>query len=102
MFMVFSDVTRSTAPTNTDFATGVGAANSKAFNDSGATNGTRAGGVSGGGNRFEQETGLGNADMDAMALNTQRHVWFYLRLPNSTSVTAVQRITVTLTAVPAT
>ncbi len=57
-------------------------------------------GNSGTDNTFEIATGAmsSGADMDGMAVGTQRQLWLRVDTPSDTSVTGAQRIQVTLTA----
>jgi type 1 fimbria pilin len=90
-YLLFSDTTLSEAPPGAEFVS-----------DSGAFTGQtlRAGGDAGPGTVFEKTNG-GAKDMDTLAPAEQAHLWFFLRLPGTTSSANAQTVTVTLTAVDA-
>lgn len=90
LYALFS-VGRSSRPAESDFA---GAKN--LITGSVKRVGT-AGGAAADGN-FENNSMAGGADMDAMALGSQRQLWLRLDAPPQTSVTSEQSITVTVTA----
>ena len=89
-YMLFSDTNLSNAPTGADFSA-----------DSGEFTGTslRAGGDVGNGGTFEK-TGNGVKDMDARNPADTSHLWFFLRLPGTTTTSAAQSVQITLSAVP--
>jgi type 1 fimbria pilin len=90
-YLLFSDTTLSEAPPGAEFVA-----------DSGAFTGQtlRAGGDSGGGVVFEKQNG-GAKDMDNRAPADQSHLWFFLRMPGTTTSANEQTVTITLTAVDA-
>jgi type 1 fimbria pilin len=90
-FLLFSDTTLSGPPTASEF-----------LNDSGAFTGStaRAGGEPGNG-VFHEKTAGGAKDMDNRPPTDQSHLWFFLRLPGTTTTSNEQTVTITLTAVDA-
>jgi hypothetical protein len=90
-YLLFSDTTLSAAPPGPEFVA-----------DSGAFTGQtlRAGGDAGAGVVFEKQNG-GAKDMDNRAPADQSHLWFFLRMPGTTSSANAQTVTITLTAVDA-
>ena len=93
MYVLFSAITMSEAPTGTDF--GNATANAAVTTEVA----THAGGTSGGGTRYEKQ-GAHTTDMDQMSTSDPRHMWLYFRLPPTTSTGADQELTLTLTAGP--
>jgi len=88
----FTSTTVATAPSGPAFN---GAPNDALDVDATSFPSTRCGGgPSATGTRFED----GTTDMDNLAVGAQRHLWFYFRLPNQTSVQTQQSVKVTLTA----
>ena len=88
-YLLFSDTSLSQAPTGADFSA-----------DNGEFTGAslRAGGDVGGGVTFEKQ-GNGAKDMDARSPGDTSHLWFFLRLPGTTTTGNAQSVQITLTAV---
>ena len=91
-YLLFSDTSLSQAPTGADFSADHGAFTGASL---------RAGGDVGNGTTFEK-TGAGAKDMDARNPTDTSHLWFFLRLPQTTSTGNAQSVQITLTAVQGT
>ena len=90
VYALFSDTALGTAPNGDDFA--------NATADAGYTGvASRVGGDSGGGDKFEKQ-GANAIDMDNRAPEDDANMWIFLRLPDATSTSSDQEITLTLTA----
>ena len=95
VYALFSSTNLAAAPAGDDFANATAAAG---FNVDAQTLGpVRAGGLSGPGAKYEKQ-GAGAVDLDMKNPGDKAHLWFLLRLPSQTSVTAAQNVSVTLTA----
>ncbi len=94
VYALFSDTTLSLAPTAAQFV---------AENGAFTTTLARAGGGVGNGTRFEKTGGgaLPGDGMDHLSTGDKAHLWMLFRLPNVTTVTDAQEITLTATAVNA-
>ena len=90
-YLLFSDTTLSGAPTAGEFVA-----------DNGAFTGTtlRAGGDVGNGTTFEK-TGGGVFDMDTLVPTETQHLWFFLRMPGTTTSSTQKQVQITLTAADA-
>ena len=94
VFVMFSAITMSEAPTGTDFG------NATALHGVTSEASWHVGGNSGAGKRFEKQGAAHATDMDQMSANDVKHMWMYFRLPPTTSTGADQELTLTLTAGP--
>jgi hypothetical protein len=98
----FTSVARSSAPaqSGTYFEGTVPGANSDVISTTNRYVGTSA---THGADIFENESGFDSKDMDGLAPDpapaAKSHLWLYFRLPNATTSTNAQNITITLTAV---
>ena len=95
-FTIFTSIAEGASPTGDQFGVDItNPVKSKAVGIPGWT--TRAGGEGGTGERFALSDGV----MDNLPVGTKRHVWFYFRLPNTTTSGQKQDVMFTLTATAA-
>ena len=97
VYALFSTTSKSARPTSTEFLEGtalhqVTGTAKFAGEPSGAENN------GGGDNSFEHYAMSASADMDNLVLSAERSLWLQLDMPTSTTVTADQRIQITLSA----
>jgi hypothetical protein len=100
----FTSIARSSAPTQTgDYFSGTvpAAADSDVISTTSRYVGDSA--TQSTSNLFENNTEFANKDMDSLPpspdANALSHLWLYFRLPNATTGTGAQNVTITLTAV---
>lgn len=100
----FTSVARSSAPSQSgDYFSGTvpGAAGSDMISSSNYYVGSSL--SDGTSNLFETNSGFGSKDMDALPPEpnaaAKAHLWLYFRLPNATTSSAAQNISITITAV---